>query len=125
MCAKAVNGPSLARSVPKPLKGPSLARSVPKPLKVPSLARSVPKPFKVGHEGGGGHQEALCFAPRASLTLHRRQPTPLVICVAKLCFLRNVTKLLIFNGRLLRVFSNFSQALFLSRFVTCRFFETG
>ena len=46
MCAKAVNGPSLARSVPKPLKGPSLARSVPKPLKGPSLARSVPKPLK-------------------------------------------------------------------------------
>ena len=37
MCAKAVKGPSLARSVPKPLKGPSLARSVPKPLKVTSL----------------------------------------------------------------------------------------
>ena len=53
MCAKAVNGPSLARSVPKPLKGPSLARSVPKPLKVPSLARSVPKAFKMGQEGLG------------------------------------------------------------------------
>ena len=46
MSAKALKGPSLARSVPKPLKGPSLARSVPKPLKVPSLARSVPKPLK-------------------------------------------------------------------------------
>ena len=53
MCAKAVKGPSLARSVPKPLKGPSLARSVPKPLKVPSLARSVPKAFKMGQEGEG------------------------------------------------------------------------
>ena len=48
MSAKALKGPSLARSVPKPLKAPSLARSVPKPLKVPSLARSVPKPFKWG-----------------------------------------------------------------------------
>ena len=47
MCAKAVKGPSLARSVLKPLKGPSLARSVPKSLKVPSLARSVPKAFKM------------------------------------------------------------------------------
>ena len=47
MCAKALKGPSLARSVPKPLKGPSLARSVPKPLKVPSLARSVPQAFKM------------------------------------------------------------------------------
>ena len=37
MCAKALKGPSLARSVPKPLKGPSLARSVLKPLKVHSL----------------------------------------------------------------------------------------
>ena len=46
MCAKALKGPSLARSVPKPLKVPSLARSVPKPLKEPSLARSVLKPFK-------------------------------------------------------------------------------
>ena len=46
MSAKALKGPSLARSVPKPLKVPSLARSVPKPLKVPSLARSVPKPLK-------------------------------------------------------------------------------
>ena len=36
MCAKAVKGPSLARSVPKPPKEPSLARSVPKLLKVPS-----------------------------------------------------------------------------------------
>ena len=53
MCAKAVKGPSLARSVPKPLKGPSLARSVPKPLKVPSLARSVPKAFKMGQDGEG------------------------------------------------------------------------
>ena len=35
MCAKAVKGPSLARSMLKPLKGPILARSVPKPLKVP------------------------------------------------------------------------------------------
>ena len=51
MCAKALKGTSLARSVPKPLKAPSLARSVPKPLKVPSLARSVPKPFKLGQEG--------------------------------------------------------------------------
>ena len=48
MCAKALKGPSLARSVPKPLKVPSLARSVPKPLKEPSLARSVLKPFIVG-----------------------------------------------------------------------------
>ena len=46
MCAKALKGPSLARSVPKPLKGPSLARSVLKPLKEPSLAHSVLKPFK-------------------------------------------------------------------------------
>ena len=53
MCAKALKGTSLARSVPKPLKAPSLARSVPKPLKVPSLARSVPKAFKMGREGGG------------------------------------------------------------------------
>ena len=51
VCAKALKGPSLARSVPKPLQAPSLARSVPKPLKVPTLARSVPKPFKVGQEG--------------------------------------------------------------------------
>ena len=47
MCAKALKGTSLARSVPKPLKAPSLARSVPKPLKVPSFARSVPKPFNL------------------------------------------------------------------------------
>ena len=51
MCAKAIKGPSLARSVPKPLKGPSLARSVPKPLKEPSLSRSVLKPFKMGPDG--------------------------------------------------------------------------
>ena len=71
MCAKAVNGPSLARSVPKPLKGPSLARSVPKPLKVPSLARSVQKPFKKEQEGEGEdakrhyslcHETLLLFA---------------------------------------------------------------
>ena len=47
MSAKALKGPSLARSVPKPLKVPSLARSVPKPLKGPSLARSVPKPLSI------------------------------------------------------------------------------
>ena len=84
MCAKAIKGPSLARSVPKPLKAPSLARSVPKPLKVPSLARSVPKPlkepslarsvlkpFKMGQEGEGEgakrhyslcHETLLLFA---------------------------------------------------------------
>ena len=53
MCAKALKGPSLARSVPKPQKGTSLARSVLKPLKEPSLARSVLKPFKMGQEGEG------------------------------------------------------------------------
>ena len=71
MCAKALKGPSLARSVPKPLKGPSLARSVPKPLKEPSLARSVLKPFKMGQEGEGEgakrrytlcHETLLLFA---------------------------------------------------------------
>ena len=50
---KPLKVPSLARSVPKPLKGPSLARSVLKPLKEPSLARSVLKPFKMGQEGEG------------------------------------------------------------------------
>ena len=63
MCAKAVKGPSLARSVPKPLKGPSLARSVPKPLKVPSLARSVPKAFKMGQEEGAKRHYALRHEP--------------------------------------------------------------
>ena len=59
MCAKALKGTSLARSVPKPLKAPSLARSVPKPLKAPSLSRSVPKPLKV-------EQAQACeFAKRA------------------------------------------------------------
>ena len=53
MSAKALKGPSLARSVPKPLKVPSLARSVPKPLKEPSLARSVLKPFKRSRRGRG------------------------------------------------------------------------
>ena len=77
MCAKAVKGPSLARSVPKPLKGPSLARSVPKPLKVPSLARSVPKAFKMEQEGEGAKRHY--FVPRDSLTLRCRPPTPLVI----------------------------------------------
>ena len=76
MCAKAVKGPSLARSVPKPLKGPSLARSVPKPLKVPSLARSVPKAFKMEQEGEGAKRHY--FVPRDSLTLRCRPPTPLV-----------------------------------------------
>ena len=57
MCAKALKGPSLARSVPKPLKGPSLARSVLKPLKEPSLARSVLKPFKKEQEEEVGFSE--------------------------------------------------------------------
>ena len=96
MCAKALKGPSLARSVPKPLKGPSLARSVLKPLKEPSLARSVLKPFKMGQEGQGEGEgakrrytlchetlllfavAALYFVPRDSLTLRCRPPTPLV-----------------------------------------------
>ena len=42
MCAKALKGPSLARSVPKPLKGPSLARSVLKPLIVGSVLGTTP-----------------------------------------------------------------------------------
>ena len=79
MCAKALKGTSLARSVPKPLKAPSLARSVPKPLKVPSLARSVPKPFKVGRRGRGGRQAALFFVSRDSLTLRCRPLTQLVV----------------------------------------------
>ena len=79
MCAKALKGTSLARSVPKPLKAPSLARSVPKPLKVPSLARSVPKPFKLGQRGRGGRQAALFFVPRDSLTLRCRPLTQLVV----------------------------------------------
>ena len=92
---KPLKVPSLARSVPKPLKGPSLARSVLKPLKEPSLARSVLKPFKMGQEGEGEgakrrytlcHETLLLFAvaalyfvPRDSLTLRCRPPTPLVV----------------------------------------------
>ena len=97
MSAKALKGPSLARSVPKPLKGPSLARSVPKPLKGPSLARYVLKPFKMLQEGEGEGEgakrrytlcnetlllfadPALYFVPRDSLTLRCRPPTPLVV----------------------------------------------
>ena len=60
---KPLKVPSLARSVPKPLKGPSLARSVPKPLKVPSLARSVPKAFKMGQEEGAKRHYALRHEP--------------------------------------------------------------
>ena len=47
----------------KALKGPSLARSVPKPLKVPSLARSVPKAFKRGQEGEGEGATRLSSLP--------------------------------------------------------------
>ena len=49
-------GPSLARSVPKPLKVPGLAGSVPKPLKVPRLARSVAKPLSIELREAGGHK---------------------------------------------------------------------
>ena len=56
-------GPSLARSVHKPLKVPSLARSVLKPLKVPSLARSVPNLLSI-------------FAPNLLWNRLRRQPSP-------------------------------------------------
>ena len=89
MCAKAVKGPSLARSVPKPLKGPSLARSVPKPLKVPSLARSVPKAFKMGQEGEGEgakrhyalrHEPLLLFSKRHYALRHE----PLLLFTADL-----------------------------------------
>ena len=81
---KPLKVPSLARSVPKPLKGPSLARSVPKPLKVPSLARSVPKAFKMGQEEGAKRHYALRHEPlsifvAASFTLRCRPPTPLVV----------------------------------------------